>query len=91
MTCLRHPPRAFEFRLVISELHHDDHARQIIRDEVGDCADCWRSIAEGLASLFASRLVAHLGVDGAFDLVDSATEGSVDACALDARDWGVAG
>ena len=91
MLNLHRPPGQAAWRLILAAFHHDDRARQMIYDEIGDCVHCWRSIAADLAGLLAYRLVADCGVDGAFRLIDAATAASIDACARDvALDGGVA-
>jgi hypothetical protein len=37
------------WRSILSRLHFDHHAREIIADEIAECPHCWREIAEHLA------------------------------------------
>ena len=71
------------WRLVLSRLHFDDDAHQLVADEVGDCADCWRDIAEQLIDYQANTLVIDHGWNHAVTYTCHAIAGGLDAAARD--------
>jgi hypothetical protein len=50
-------------RLILSCLTDDVHARDVMAAEIGDCAHCWRAIAEQLAETITDNLKGELGTD----------------------------
>lgn len=76
------------WRLILARLHHDDHAHQLIADEIGECAGCWREIAEDLATRVTDDLVIRGGHDWGqlVAWVEDVIAGALDACAADERD-----
>jgi hypothetical protein len=77
-------PRAW--RMILARLHFDEHARQIVRDELGDCADCWKFIAEFLVDYTGNCLVIDHGWERSVDFVEGRIAGHLDALALDEED-----
>jgi hypothetical protein len=76
-------PRAW--RLILARLHHDNDAAQIISDEVGECPNCWRGIADELAGVMATEMVSAYGWDKAVAYTEGVIEISLDAVEKDRK------
>lgn len=59
------PRVIFADRLVLAYLTGDDDATDLIAAEVGECADCWRVIAEALAGKAGRHMCVAWGGVGA--------------------------
>ncbi len=57
-----HHPGRYTYALVLAKLLLDNQAEQIVADRIGDCAQCWRIIAEQLAMQIWSDLLAKHGI-----------------------------
>lgn len=71
------------WRLALANLHHDDHARRLIADGLGDCPACWRAIAEHFLDWFTDSMVLTDGWDRAVAFTEHAIQSSLDAAARD--------
>ena len=71
------------WRLIMAKLHFDEHARQLVADEIGDCTACWRDIAEGLVTQHTYDMVAAHGWNNTVTYTSHAIAGGLDAAARD--------
>ena len=96
MTIHRHQPGKYTYALVLAKLLLDDQAEAIIADRIGDCAQCWRIIADHLATEVWSDMIAKHGmptmhpsglIEGrAISVVCSIAQDMIECAEADARD-----
>jgi hypothetical protein len=55
-------PFTHAWRLILAALCLDEHARQILDAEIGDCGHCWREVAHMLADIAAGYEIALRGI-----------------------------
>lgn len=94
----RHQPGRHTWRIVLAKLTFDRQAEQLINNEIGSCADCWRDIADELAGTVWADTISRHGVPELFPsgrvegaAIDYATHRvacSLRAAELDARHLG---
>jgi hypothetical protein len=92
---IHHGTGAYAWRLILAKVCLDKHAEQIVADEIGDCAGCWRDIADTLAGAVWTAIVHDHGVPDmtptglvegrAVDYTTVLLYDAIDAAARDAR------
>ena len=62
--CQSHPPKVW--RMILAKLAYDDDGYRLVRDELGDCLQCWKLVADMAMSVAASGLFLQaMGLDKA--------------------------
>lgn len=75
------------WRLILADLHGDEHAKQLIADEIGDSAELWRQVANDVVDVAGTLLISKTNgaVGRATRIAENETALALEAADRDAK------
>ena len=71
------------WRFALARLHKDQHAAQLVTDEIDACPGCWREIAEFVLGWLLQDMVEAVGFDQAVIFAQHLITSDLDAADRD--------